>query len=699
MDSPDPMTSIAGSRSTSDSSASQSTRNDRGRFSSGATSSDSRNLGDGHALGRLIDSFSTSAISASGSAQDDVSLVSLLAYSSTEYFNDYASGESGSSSRMSDELGNLSVGAPHMPQQRRLDRRADIQGQEKRKKRRDRNKEKQRDYDGNRKVKRLELMLYKCQKNEFEEGVQYQAVVARLLQTFWSHQSPEQYPHQMMTFTQDAIKAAKRKVASFADSAKWRLPLPAEVKSSFKYLMETCIPSNYGVTIPEFFELLFQLRKSNHETVIMELVTHRDNVDLIENMRRNITDEVVEFLGLPLPNPGQTMSATRSATPSARLSLWPPALRQPPPPSLPSLAYTQTPEILNNLVNDVVAFATGNNTRDAFIDMSNLPSSAEDIERYWWQPTAPFTAPVSMLPYSATGLDEQQQALLAAIDPGFSLPQVAFSSLHAPSSSSSVASTPSIPNLTPTGYRHDVVTGGPSQRGSFSPPDPPSYAYFTDLSPYMVHELAPASLGASSSQDEAFSPLVPLPTMMPNFASVATPAVPVSDDFVLDVGDNLHRVRQGNFDLLLQPPPPAASVPHQADPFAQAAPPVRVMPVQAPTTSSMRLAWVPQESPGAMPQVMMRLRRDPGRGGSGQRYLPMYRDLARQRKPWEYIWTRQANKSDVSPLPTTYATPPPDGDGDGSDGADGSEHESHWAAELGPPDWAERIKRPVPFAL
>ncbi|KAJ1559488.1 hypothetical protein HK405_010459, partial [Cladochytrium tenue] len=316
-----------------------------------------------------------------------------------------------------------------------------------------RDEERLKDYEANLKVKRLALMLYIDQKHEFGQGEQYQAFVARLLHTFWSHQSPEQYPHQMMTFTQDAIKAAKRKVATFEGLARWRLVVPEAVGSSFKYLKETCIHPNLKVTIPEFLELLFELNKSNRETIIMEAVTHWDK-DLIEGVRRNIPIEVAEFLGLPSPNPSQATSATRSAAPSARSSFSPPAPQQTPPES--PFAYPQSREDLNNLIDDVEAFATGSNARDSFIDMSNLPSSAENIEGYWLDPTAPFTAPVSMLPFlmtagppplptffsdspstasaatAATGVGEQQQALLNAVEFPFSFGEELHKPLNAP---------------------------------------------------------------------------------------------------------------------------------------------------------------------------------------------------------------------------------------------------------------------------
>ncbi|KAJ1547734.1 hypothetical protein HK405_005056 [Cladochytrium tenue] len=546
MASPAAMTSIAGSRSTSGSSASQSTRHDRGGFSSGATSSDNRNLGDVHAFGRLLDPQSAAGI--------------ISASSSTDYFNDYASGESGSSSnRTSDDLGNLSVGIPTMPQQRRLDRRVDIQGQDKKK--RSRNKEKQKIYDANRKVRRLELTLFECQKKDFEEGVQFQEFVARLLHTFWSHQSPEQYPHQMMTFTQDAIKAAKRKVANFADSMRWRLPLPADVKSTFKYLMNISIPSNLGVTIPEFFELLFELNKGNRGTSIIEAATHPDNVNLIEGVRRNIPMEVAEFLGLPPPNPGQATSATRSAAPSARSSFSPPAPQQTPPPSVSPFAHPPSPDILNNLIDDVVAFATGNNACDSFIELGNLPSSAENIEGYQWLPAAPYAAPVSMLPF--------------------------------------------------------LMTAGPLPLPTFFS-DSPSTA-----------SAATASIGVGEQQQ------VQLTAVDPGFSPLQKLLFPT------------------------------------------------------------RAHWMPHPRPRAAPPMEMQARRDPTSSSGGVQQF-FTRDPTRGRKFRKYMWARKADGSVLPPVP--YATPLPT-DGSDGEGSDGSENASHWAAELGPPDWAERIKRPAPVAV
>ncbi|KAJ1566872.1 hypothetical protein HK405_008073, partial [Cladochytrium tenue] len=370
---------------------------------------------------------------------------------------------------------------------RGLDRRVDIQGQDKLKKTRNRDKEKQKGYDANRKVRRLELMLVECQKKDFEEGVQFQEFVARLLHTFWSHQSPELYPLQMMTFTQEAIKAAKRKVATFEGSARWRLTVPDAVKSSFKYLMETCIPSNLGVTIPVFLELLLELKKSIRGTSIMEPVTHWDNKDLIEGVRRNIPIEVAEFLGLPSPNPGQATSATRSAAPSARSSFSPPAPQQTPPPSLSSLALPESPEILNNRVTAPVSMHANSMTVGSLPFLSSLFDSH-------------LTASAAT---AAAGVDEQQRTQFT-VDPGFSPLQVPLLSLNAPSSSSSssMAPTTNIRNLRAVGHGHAAVIGGPSQEGSFSLPNPPASTYFADLA---------------------------TDTGLDHFASVATPAASVDD--------------------------------------------------------------------------------------------------------------------------------------------------------------------------
>ncbi|KAJ1547751.1 hypothetical protein HK405_005013, partial [Cladochytrium tenue] len=287
------------------------------------------------------------------------------------------------------------------PQQQRVTRR--------------RNKNSDKKYEEKREG-RAGLDLWSCQAARFDPTVENKEYVATLLRGL-AAQQPQQHQHhgravgpalfgpQVAAFTPAAVKRARSVVQGFPEDKRvWRVWMPVVTKTALEILKLACLPdadTARKVSYPAFFELLFEL-KENGPLGVLEVIT-RDNVNQssLAELEKCSPAEVHNFL-YPSPVLGPS-PATSSGAPSR-----PPSSVATPLDALYT-SETTTPgaEELRAALELVAAYATGNNSREAFarvgntIDMTHLPTSSVPIEHYVFDPATPVPAPVTMHPFFA----------------------------------------------------------------------------------------------------------------------------------------------------------------------------------------------------------------------------------------------------------------------------------------------------------